>query len=84
MSKSPDALGTLIGTLAAFPPSVVESIDQDAMVRVMAKNAGIPRSALLTKAQVAARRKRSEAAKLGWRRRRRIRVRRSFWGIPQT
>lgn len=60
----------LVKHLAKMPePAVLDAIDPDEMVREMLKNLGISAKKLRTAAQLAAFRKRSTAAKLGWRRR---------------
>lgn len=69
MPKITTKLAMAVAFYTACPLAVC--IDQDALVRQMARNEGIPAKMLRTPAQVAVFRKRSAAAKLGWRRRRR-------------
>lgn len=71
MSRLPKAL---IRHLASIE---LPTIDMDKMLRETVINLGVPKKWIRTPEQVAAFRKRSAAAKLGWRRRRKLYAKRS-------
>lgn len=63
-------LKDLMKAIVAVPDAAMQ-IDPDAVTREIARNLGIPKKHLRTPEQIAVFRRRSKAAKLGWKRRKR-------------